>query len=184
MLGERTEYARDVRNDRYDNRYRHDPCNKCGYDTCKCGVGGEARKWNALDPTSQFPYSDNDNNQVLQNFDQVSDIEQRSSERIIIKDSCDIKVTTTDTQVAVSLQVAIQIAIAIVINITIADSEQAEAVTQDLLQFSSMQQVNRQTICIENSRDIEVTTTDTDVAVSIQLLLQLLLALLVQIDIL
>lgn len=184
MLGGRTEYARDVRGDRFDHRYHQKSCNKCGYDTCQCGTGGEARKWNALDPTSNFPSSNYDNNQVLQNFDQVSDIEQRSNEKIIIKDSCDIKVTTTDTQVAVSLQVAIQIAIAIVINITIADSEQAEAVTQDLLQFSSMQQVNRQTICIENSRDIEVTTTDTDVAISIQLLLQLLLALLVQIDIL
>lgn len=183
MLGGRTEY---VQNERFENYNRSNRCNTCGHDVCQCGrgdVGGEFRRFNALDPTSRFPFSDNDGD-ILQRADQVSDIEQRSAERIIIKDSCDIKVKTTDTQVAVSIQAAIQIAIAIVINITIADSEQAEAVTQDLLQFSQIQQVNRQTICIENSRDIEVTTTDTDVAVSIQLLLQLLLALLIQVDIL
>jgi spore coat protein X len=141
------------------------------------------RRWNALDPTSHFPHS-NDDAEVSQNAAQVSGIEQRSREVIVIKDSCDIEVTTTETQVAVSLQAALQVAIALVVNITIADSDQAEKVTQDLLQYSQIQQVNRQSIYIENSRDIEVKTTDTDVAVSIQLLLQLLLALVVSLDIL
>lgn len=166
MLGGRTEYRS------YD---------KC-YDKCDDVRGGSDKKWNALDPTSRFPHSDN-NDDIFQNADQVADTEQRSYEKIIIKDSCDIKVKTTETQVAVSLQAALQVAIALVVNLTIADSEQAEHVTQELLQYSSIEQVNRQTVYIENSRDIEVTTTDTDVAVSIQLLLQLLLALLIQIDI-
>lgn len=157
-------------------------------DSCGCdrrdNVGGERdRKWNALDRNSAFPFSGHNNDDIVQSADQVSDIEQRSYERIIIKDSCDIKVKTTETQVAVSLQAALQVAIALVVNLTIADSEQAEHVTQELLQYSQIEQVNRQTVYIENSRDIEVTTTDTDVAVSIQLLLQLLLALLIQIDI-
>lgn len=158
--------------------YRRD--DKC---YTKNDVGGERdRKWNALDPNSSFPYS-NDDSDIFQNADQVSDVEQRSYEKIIIKDSLDIRVKTTETQVAVSLQAALQVAIALVVNITIADSEQAEQVTQELLQYSQIEQVNRQTVYIENSRDVEVTTTDTDVAVSIQLLLQLLLALLIQIDI-
>lgn len=158
----------------------------CGCDRCNGGgnVAGESeRRWNALDPSSNFPYSNNNGYDIAQQADQVSDIEQKSYERIIIKDSCDIKVKTTETQVAVSLQAALQVAIALVVNLTIADSEQAEHVTQELLQYSQIEQVNRQTVYIENSRDIEVTTTDTDVAVSIQLLLQLLLALLIQIDI-
>lgn len=138
------------------------------------------RRWNALDRNCRFPFDDEE---ALQAADQVSDVEQKSVERIIIKDSCDIKVRTTETQVAVSLQAALQVAIALVVNLTIADNEQAEMVTQELLQFSQIEQVNRQTVYIENSRDIEVTTSDTDVAVSIQLLLQLLLALLIQIDI-
>ncbi|XQY93822.1 spore coat protein [Metabacillus sp. HB246100] len=41
-----------------------------------------------------------------------------SSEAIIIRDSCEIEVSSTDTQVAVSLQVAIQAAIVLVINLT------------------------------------------------------------------
>jgi spore coat protein X len=166
MLSGRTDYRRDDRCDDFRGDVR----------------GDRDRKWNALDPSSRFPHSDN-NDDIFQNADQVSDVEQKSYERIIIKDSCDIKVKTTETQVAVSLQAALQVAIALVVNLTIADSEQAEHVTQELLQYSQIEQINRQTVYIENSRDIEVTTTDTDVAVSIQLLLQLLLALLIQIDI-
>lgn len=170
MLSGRTDCKVDYRRD--DKCYRRDD------------VGGERdRKWNALDPNSKFPYSNDSNDDIAQNFDQVSDVEQRSYEKIIIKDSLDIRVKTTETQVAVSLQAALQVAIALVVNLTIADSEQAEHVTQELLQYSQIEQVNRQTVYIENSRDVEVTTTDTDVAVSIQLLLQLLLALLIQIDI-
>lgn len=165
MLGGRTEYRAD-----------------CGCSKRNDVGGANDRRWNALDPSSTFPFSNN-NAEILQHADQVSDIEQRSYEKIIIKDSCDIKVKTTETQVAVSLQAALQVAIALVVNITIADSDQAESVTQQLLQYSQIEQVNRQTVYIENSRDIEVTTTDTDVAVSIQLLLQLLLALLIQVDI-
>ena len=101
----------------------------------------------------------------------------------MVKDSCDIKVTSTETQVAVSLQAALQVAIALVVNLTIADSNQAEKVTQDLLQFSRIEQVNRQSVYIENSRDVDIQMTDTDIAVSLQLMLQLLLALLVQIDV-
>lgn len=155
---------------------------RCGCGRPSCFVcGSNNNRWNALDPTSEFPT--NNSGAVDQEGAQVSDLAQRSFERIIIKDSCEIKVTTTDTQVAVSLQAALQVAIALVVNITIADSEQAESLTQELIQYSQIQQLNRQTIYIENCRDIEVTTTDTDVAVSIQLLLQILLALLIQLDI-
>ncbi|KZZ83685.1 MULTISPECIES: spore coat protein [Bacillaceae] len=122
--------------------------------------------------------------EVDQNFDQVSNTAQLSSETIIIKDSCDIEVTTTETQIAVSLQAALQVAIALVINLTIADSARAEMVTQDLLQKATITQANAQKLVIENSRNVNVKTTDTDVAVSLQLLIQILLALVVSIDIL
>ncbi|MBS2968416.1 spore coat protein [Metabacillus sp. KIGAM252] len=122
--------------------------------------------------------------EVDQNFDQVSNTAQLSSETIIIKDSCDIEVTTTETQIAVSLQAALQVAIALVINLTIADSARAEMVTQDLLQKATITQASAQKLVIENSRNVNVKTTDTDVAVSLQLLIQILLALVVSIDIL
>ncbi|MBM7604038.1 spore coat protein X [Metabacillus crassostreae] len=126
----------------------------------------------------------NDDATVSQSADQVNETDQISSETIIVRDSCDITVNSTDTQVAVSLQVALQVAIALVINLTIADSNRAEQVTQQLLQQTDTTQLNKQKLIIENSRDVNVTTTDTDVAISLQVLLQILIALVVNIDIL
>jgi len=155
-------------------------------------------QWVALDRNSCHPTSCNFSNEVaganVRNFgdddatvsqvaNQVSETEQFSSETIIVKDSCDIDIHSTDTQVAVSLQVALQVAIALVINLTIADSARAEQVTQQLLQEADIRQTNKQKLVIENSKDVKVTTTDTDVAISLQVLLQILIALVVNIDI-
>ncbi|MBM7605557.1 spore coat protein X [Metabacillus crassostreae] len=125
-----------------------------------------------------------DSEVVSHGGNQVSETEQISSEAIIVRDSCDIEVSSTDTQVAASLQVGIQIAIALVINLTIADTDRAEKVTQQLLQEADIKQLNKQKLVIENSRDVNITTTDTDVAISLQVMLQILIALLVNIDIL
>jgi spore coat protein X len=149
-------------------------------------------RWVALDSNCSHPTESdnevagaffNDDATVRQSAAQEADIEQISSETIIIKDSCNIDVQSTDTQVAVSLQVALQVAIALVINITIADSARAEQVTQQLIQQADMKQLNKQKLVIENSKDVKVTTTDTDVAISLQVLLQILIALVVNIDI-
>ncbi|UII55479.1 spore coat protein [Cytobacillus spongiae] len=143
------------------------------------------RSWNALDPRSTFPldiFANSDGD--LQDAAQVSDIEQRSNELIVLKNCLNVNVISTETQVAASLQAALQVAIALVINITILDSAEAERVTQDLLQYSQIQQVNRQSVYVENAKDCTIRMTDTDIAVSIQLMLQLLLALIIQLDIL
>ncbi|MCU7746744.1 spore coat protein [Priestia megaterium] len=121
--------------------------------------------------------------EVLQDADQVSLIEQESKELIWIKDSCDIRVRTTDTQAAVALQVALQVAIAVVIRIAIGDNIEDNGVFQDLLQLSEIEQVNKQQIFIENSKDVTVTTSDTDVALNIQVLVQILVAIIVILDI-
>lgn len=126
----------------------------------------------------------NDADGIFQDAVQKSDIGQGSDELIIIRDSCNIEVSSTDTQIALSLQVALQVAIAIVINIAILDDVQADDITNRLLQKSSISQVNRQKVLIEGSQDVKVSTTDTDVAISIQLLIQLLVAVVVQLDIL
>ncbi len=127
---------------------------------------------------------DNHNDGIQQDNAQVNDINQGSFETIEVRDSCNVHVRTSDTQVGVSLQAAIQVAIAIVINISIADGDRAESVTHELLQRTGIDQVNRQHIVIEGSQDVEVQTRDTDVAVSLQVLLQILFALLIQLDIL
>jgi spore coat protein X len=120
---------------------------------------------------------------VFQDADQVSLMEQDSEELIYIKDSCNICVHTTNTQAAVSLQIALQLAIALVLRVTILDSDQGHNVAEDLLQYFDSEQNNFQKISIENSKDINITTTDTDVAANIQALLQVLLTLVAKVDI-
>lgn len=159
----------------YDN-YQKD------YDKNKQGKPNN--QWNALDPNSDHPKGACSTNDDINEATELAEIDQSSNEVIIIRDSCDIDVETTDTQVAASLQAALQVAIAVVVNITIADSNRAEIVTQELLEKAQIRQSNRQRLVIINSRSVDVTTTDTDVAISLQLLLQILVALVVQLDIL
>ncbi|MEC3654051.1 spore coat protein [Bacillus siamensis] len=121
---------------------------------------------------------------VLQAFEQRNINRQTSEEMIIIRDSCDIEVTSTDTQVAASIQAALQAAVIAIINLSIADGELADQVIQDLVQQSVNNQSNRQKLVIENSRNINVTTTDTDIAISVQILAQILVALIIAIGIL
>jgi|SRR5690625_1410305 len=157
---------------------------KYNYDYVENDYYEKEGRWNALDPDSEHSIRSCHSNDPINEAIQEAEIDQSSNEVIIIRDSCDISVETTDTQIAASLQAALQVAIAVVINITIADSSRAETVTQELLEKSQIRQSNRQKIVIVNSRSIDVATMDTDIAVSLQLLLQILVALVVQLDIL
>lgn len=121
---------------------------------------------------------------VEQEANQLSFMDQESAELIWVKESCNIKVFTTDTQIGVSLQAALQLAIALVLNISIADGQQRDAVSQELMQEFSMGQRNKQKIFIYNTKDAKVTTKDTDLAINIQLMLQVLVALALLIEIL
>lgn len=145
------------------------------------GSTSNTSRWSALEPHSTHPVFSDDDNQEAVNRTTMS---QSSYEMIIIKDSADVDVHTTDTQAAVALQAALQAAITLVISITVADSATAEKITQELLQQSSFKQTNVQKTVIENSRNVKVTTTDTDLAVGIQILLQVLIALVAELDIL
>ncbi|ARK29413.1 spore coat protein [Halalkalibacter krulwichiae] len=122
--------------------------------------------------------------EISQETDQINKLLQQSQEHIIIKDSCEINVSTTDTKAAVSLQASLQAAIALLISISVLSSDEAESITQELLQITKTKQINIQKTVIENSKNIDVTTIDTQIGVNIQLLLQVLLALLVNLDIL
>jgi spore coat protein X len=124
------------------------------------------------------------NADVEQNGGQFSFVDQESDELIFIKDSCNVKVHSTDTQAAVSLQVGLQLAIAIVVRITIGDSPTAQSVVQDLMQVFDSEQTNKQKVIVENSKDICIITTDTDLSVNIQALLQVLVSLVANLDVL
>lgn len=142
--------------------------------------------WSALDSNSRHPiaFCNNDDTRINQEAAQFNSEVQISEELIYIKDSCNINVTSTDVKAALSLQAALQAAIAVIVSISIADGNRADRITQDLLQSSRIKQVTRQKTIVENSRDIDIKTTDAQVALNIQLLLQLLLALIVELDIL
>lgn len=142
------------------------------------------RAWSALDPDSRHPLFCNDESaEIEQEATQLSSEVQISEELIFIKDSCNINVITTDTKTATSLQQALQTAIAMIIRIRVNDIERADIITQELLQSSRIKQVTRQKTIIENSRDVDVRTTDSQVATNIQLLMQILMALIVEMDI-
>ena len=139
------------------------------------------KKWRALD------HCDDDNNRnadVDQENVQKNITQQKSYEWIIVKDSEDVQVSTTDTQAAISLQLAIQVAIVIVISITIGDNDQGNDVVQDLKQYMKTSQKNKQKTIIEGSKHVKVETTDTDIAVNIQALLQILVAIVAKLDVL
>jgi len=118
---------------------------------------------------------------IEQEADAFSFVDQESTELIWIKDSCDIEVTTTDTQVAVQLQVAIQVALGVVISILSSNVANSEVIAQDLLAHANIEQINKQKIVIVNSKDVKITTTDADVAVNIQAAIQALIAVFVSV---
>jgi spore coat protein X len=145
------------------------------------------RSWSALDSASRHPLSgfcNDDDTRIDQDARQDNNQLQLSEELIYIKDSCNVNITSTDVKAALSLQAALQAAIAVIVSISIADADNAEKITQQLIQSSNVKQITRQKTIVENSRDIDITTTDAQIALNIQLLLQLLLALIVEIDIL
>ncbi|BBW97059.1 spore coat protein X [Geobacillus subterraneus] len=144
----------------------------------------EPRRWCATDPTMTHPVFNCEDATIGADAEQKAAEYQLSEEWIYIKDSCEVKVSTTDTKAAVNLQVALQLAIIVLLQISIADSEVAEEVAAELLQAVKVKQVSRQKTVIENSRNVTVETTDTQAAINIQIMLQLLLALLVFVDIL
>lgn len=147
----------------------------------------EDQKWSALcDDRGQHPMAcpvEGEDN-VMQEGAQSNKEVQVSEDFMLIKDSCDVNVTTTDVQAAVNLQAALQAAIVLVVRISLAGSDDAEEVTQELFQTSKIKQRTSQKTIVENSRDINVTSTDVQVALNIQLLLQILIALVVTLDIL
>jgi spore coat protein X len=150
-----------------------------------CNRESDDRTWSALDSNTRHPlFCENDNNLIEQEATQSNSETQISEELIYIKDSCNVNVTSTDVKAALSLQAALQAAIAVIVSISIADSSRADRITQELIQSSRIKQVTRQKTIVENSRDIEITTTDAQIALNIQLLLQLLLALIVELDVL
>jgi spore coat protein X len=136
-------------------------------------------KWCALESSSHPIFGDD--NQLAA---QKAEIFQFSKEDILIYDSENVEINTTDTRVGLSIQAALQAAIVVILTISLGSSTEADKVAQELFQKSSIKQINKQRTVVKNSRNVKVTTTDTDIAANIQILIQLLVAILVKLDIL
>jgi spore coat protein X len=119
---------------------------------------------------------------LLQTFVLQSQVSFKSTETWI-KNSHNIKIQLSDNQSANSLQLSLHLAIALILNIISDTTNSDDLVIQKPIQQSIIK-ADKQSIVIENSRDITIITNDTDLTSNIQLLLQVLVALLVQIDIL
>ncbi|WP_027417071.1 spore coat protein [Aneurinibacillus terranovensis] len=143
----------------------------------------ESKRIRALDKSGVHPL-EHANAAIEQKAIALADTLQKSEEAIIIKDSCDITVTTTDTQAAVNLQAALQVAITAIVSVSIASSERGAQIIQELLQKTQMKQISHQKTYIANSRGVSVTATNLDIAANIRLLIQVLMALIVKLDIL
>lgn len=178
-----SEYDFDVSGDRYSH-FMDEPSKNC---SCGHSCSGKCSNESSNRPSHTSTESDftRDNDAfVLEEGTELSFMDQESAELIWVKESCNITVRTTDTQVGVSLQAALQLAIALVLNISIADGTKRDAVAQELTQHFSMGQRNKQKIYIYNTKDAVVTTRDTDLALNIQLMLQVLVAILLLVEIL
>ena len=139
------------------------------------------KEWRALDHCDD--HREDNNADVEQEAVQRDSVKQVSDEWIIIKNSEDVHVSTTDAQAAVSLQLGIQAAIAVVLSISIGDSERAKAVLQDFKQSSRTRQSNRQKTIVDCSKHVRIITLDADVAINIQLLIQILIAIVAPLDV-
>ncbi|MBD8848090.1 spore coat protein [Priestia megaterium] len=135
-------------------------------------------KWCALESSSHPIFGD-----VNQLAAQKAETLQFSKEDILIYDSENVEINTTDTKVGLSIQAALQAAIVVILTISLGSSTKADKVAQELFQKSSIKQINKQRTIVKNSRNVKVTTTDTDIAANIQILIQLLVALLIKLDI-
>ncbi|BAB05911.1 spore coat protein [Halalkalibacterium halodurans] len=154
------------------------------YDLRPVGQDKVANGWCALDPKAKHPLCDGPTNDFTQEATQQNKMFQLSDELIVIKDSCDVNVTTTDTKAAVNLQAALQAALVILISLAVGDSPQTETIAQELLQTSRTKQLSFQKVIVGNSRNVDVQTTDTQAVINIQILLQLLIVLAIRLDIL
>ncbi|WP_277714563.1 spore coat protein [Bacillus atrophaeus] len=138
--------------------------------------------WVALDPDCDHPreikeekkcdgcccnfngFGFNNDAFVDQDSIQANFNKQLSDEIIIIRDSCDVNVTSVDTQTLNQLLTLTSTFTVTILSLAINDEILAELVSQDLLQLVANKQVNRQKLLIENSRCVNVTTLDQDVA--------------------
>lgn len=103
--------------------------------------------------------------------------DQVSDSIILVKNSCDVTITATDTQTTIFLQSFIQILTIFLLSIGL-DANSIRLFLQEVSQTARSLQLNRQRVIVKNSKGVNVTTSNNDTAVFIQNFLQALTLLL------
>ncbi|MED4403235.1 spore coat protein [Metabacillus fastidiosus] len=106
----------------------------------------------------------------------VSEIDQLNKELIFIKDSCDIKVDSEQSNFAATIQVGVNL-IVYVLSIFISVDD-AELVTQELLNAAKTSQTNKQKVVIINCKNIHVKAEDSNTAFTLQVIANIFIAIL------
>ncbi|WP_299095393.1 spore coat protein [uncultured Metabacillus sp.] len=144
------------------------------YNWCALGTEDHPMKEKCHDERDVFGHR-NDDAIFEQDGLQVANTEQEIKELIFIKDSCDIKVKSEQEQFAATINIGINLIISL-LNIILDDD--AELVTQELLQVAQTTQKSKQKVVIINCKDIEVNLEDQNTGVTLNLFLNIFVALL------
>src|SRR5690625_3207181 len=95
-------------------------------------------------------------NDDIDGFESYSQINQSSNELIVIRDSFNVTVDFVDTKFALTLQATLQAAIIAVASLVISNSNDAENVSNELLEVAKIRQSNYRKVVIVNSRSVDV----------------------------
>ncbi|WJX02577.1 spore coat protein [Priestia aryabhattai] len=98
---------------------------------------------------------------------------QISNSVIVIKNSCNVNISITDTQTAIILQSLLQV-LTFILTLIGLDANSIRLITIEVLLFAKVIQSSNHKIIIENSRDVHATTTNIDTVIFLQSLILVL----------
>ncbi|WP_342840072.1 spore coat protein [Priestia megaterium] len=103
---------------------------------------------------------------------------QISNSVIIVRNSCNVNVSITDTQTAITLQSLLQV-LTFILTLIGLDANSIRLVTTEVLLLTGVIQSSNHKIIIEDSRNVNTTATNIDTVIFIQSLTLILTILLV-----
>jgi spore coat protein X len=103
---------------------------------------------------------------------------QISNSIIVVKDSCNVNISITDTQTAIILQSLLQV-LTFILTLIGLDANSIRLITVEVLLLAKVIQSSNHKIIIENSKNVHATTTNIDTVILIQSFILILTILLI-----
>ncbi|MET3089201.1 spore coat protein [Priestia megaterium] len=98
---------------------------------------------------------------------------QTSNSIIVVKDSCNVNISITDTQTAIILQSLLQV-LTFILTLIGLNANSIRLITAEVLLLAKVIQSSNHKIIIENSKEVHATTTNIDTVIFIQSLILIL----------